>query len=48
MKFFREDNPAGVGGRILNISSAGGFNGVPVLAYYSASKFGTCDEDHDA
>lgn len=39
VKYFREHNtPAG---RILNISSAGGFSGNPTLAYYSASKFGT-------
>jgi len=39
VRFFREDNPAKAGGRILNISSAGGFNGTPTLAFYSASKF---------
>jgi len=39
VRFFREDNPAKAGGRILNISSAGGFSGNPTLAFYSASKF---------
>jgi short-subunit dehydrogenase len=29
-----------VGGHILNISSAGGFNANPSMAYYNASKFG--------
>jgi NAD(P)-dependent dehydrogenase (short-subunit alcohol dehydrogenase family) len=41
VRFFREDNPANVGGHILNISSAGGFNANPAMAYYNASKFGT-------
>ena len=44
MRFFREDNPAGTGGHILNISSAGGFSGNPAMAYYNASKFGTCNQ----
>ncbi|KIM84972.1 hypothetical protein PILCRDRAFT_817812 [Piloderma croceum F 1598] len=39
VRFFREDNPAHAGGRILNISSAGGFSGNPTMAFYSASKF---------
>ncbi|KAG9309258.1 NAD(P)-binding protein [Chiua virens] len=37
VKFFRENKtPAG---RILNVSSVGGFNANPTLAFYSASKF---------
>jgi len=39
VRFFREENPANVGGHILNISSAGGFNANPSMAYYNASKF---------
>ena len=40
VKFFREVNPAGVGGRLLQMSSLGGLKGGPATAYYSASKFG--------
>ena len=40
VRFFREVNPAGAGGRLLQISSACGFQGVPGTAYYSATKFG--------
>jgi len=37
VKYFRENKtPAG---RIINISSVGGFSGNPTLAFYSASKF---------
>jgi len=39
VRFFREENPANVGGRVLNISSSGGFNANPAMAYYNASKF---------
>lgn len=39
VRFFREENPSKVGGHILNISSAGGFNANPAMAYYNASKF---------
>ncbi|TFY76994.1 hypothetical protein EWM64_g7019 [Hericium alpestre] len=37
--FFREVNPKGHGGRILNISSAGGYSANATLAFYSAGKF---------
>ncbi|KAA1474157.1 NAD(P)-binding protein [Dentipellis sp. KUC8613] len=37
--FFRDVNPAGAGGRILNISSCGGYAANTVLAFYSAGKF---------
>ena len=40
VKFFREVNPAGVGGRLLQMSGRGGLNGAAATAYYSASKFG--------
>ncbi|KAL7282800.1 hypothetical protein ACG7TL_004277 [Trametes sanguinea] len=39
VKHFRENNPPEQGGRILNISSVGGFISNPTLAFYSASKF---------
>ncbi|CDO77053.1 hypothetical protein BN946_scf184455.g3 [Trametes cinnabarina] len=39
VKYFREHNPPEQGGRILNISSVGGFISNPTLAFYSASKF---------
>ncbi|EJF55823.1 NAD(P)-binding protein [Dichomitus squalens] len=39
VKFFREVNPAGVGGRLLQVGSAGGLQGFGAMAYYSASKF---------
>lgn len=38
--FFREVNPPGVGGRLLNVSSIAGVKTSPVVAYYSASKHG--------
>ncbi len=41
VRWFRENNPPAQGGRVLNISSSGGFTSNPTLAYYSASKFGT-------
>lgn len=40
MRIFREVNPAGEGGIIFNISSSGGYNAQPNLAYYNAAKFG--------
>ena len=40
VKFLREVNPPGVGGRILQISSITGVIGPPGLAYYAASKHG--------
>ncbi|KAF8581481.1 NAD(P)-binding protein [Ramaria rubella] len=39
IKFFREVNPKGHGGRIFNISSCGGYQANPNLAFYSAGKF---------
>jgi hypothetical protein len=41
-KFFRELSPAGESKYIFNVSSAGGYNAVPCLAFYSAGKFGEC------
>jgi NAD(P)-dependent dehydrogenase (short-subunit alcohol dehydrogenase family) len=38
VKFFREVNPAGVGGRIINCGSAAGIIAPPRLGYYAASK----------
>ncbi|KAI0937996.1 hypothetical protein AcV7_003313 [Taiwanofungus camphoratus] len=35
----RDVNPPGVGGRILSISSAGGYSANPTLSIYSAGKF---------
>ncbi|KAI0056246.1 NAD(P)-binding protein [Artomyces pyxidatus] len=37
--FFRDVNPKGHGGRILNVTSVGGYSGNQTLAYYSAGKF---------
>lgn len=42
IKFFRESNPPGVGGRLLQISSYFGVVGGPGPGYYVASKFGEC------
>ncbi|KAI9065947.1 NAD-P-binding protein [Trametes sanguinea] len=39
VKFFREVNPAGVGGRLLQISSQAGVAVAPATGYYSATKF---------
>ncbi|KAE9409782.1 NAD(P)-binding protein [Gymnopus androsaceus JB14] len=39
VRIFREINPSGAGGRIFNISTAGGYQANPTLSYYSASKF---------
>ncbi|KAI1781665.1 NAD-P-binding protein [Ganoderma leucocontextum] len=39
MKCFREANPPGVGGRLLQMSSYAGLVGLPALSFYSASKF---------
>jgi len=38
VRFFREENPANVGRSHIEISSAGGFNANPSMAYYNASK----------
>lgn len=40
IRFFREVNKPGVGGRLLNNSSIVGLNAFPGLGYYSASKHG--------
>lgn len=42
VKFFREVNKPGVGGRLLNVSSSAGLNAYPGIGYYCASKFGVC------
>ncbi|KAF7331022.1 hypothetical protein MVEN_02442500 [Mycena venus] len=39
IKFMRNVNPAGHGGLIINVSSAGGYLANPALAFYNASKF---------
>ncbi|KAF9011873.1 hypothetical protein BDQ17DRAFT_1345015 [Cyathus striatus] len=39
VKLFRDLNPKGQGGTFFNISTSGGYNANPTLAYYSASKF---------
>ncbi|KIJ27612.1 hypothetical protein M422DRAFT_784825 [Sphaerobolus stellatus SS14] len=39
IKFFREVNPQGHGGRVFNISSAGGYMAQPNLAFYNSAKF---------
>ncbi|KAI0056013.1 NAD(P)-binding protein [Artomyces pyxidatus] len=39
IRFFREVNPKGHGGRILNISSTLGYDSHHTLAYYAAGKF---------
>lgn len=41
IKCFRDTNPPGDGGRLLQMSSYGGLVGVPVVPFYCASKFGT-------
>ncbi|KIJ39281.1 hypothetical protein M422DRAFT_257887 [Sphaerobolus stellatus SS14] len=40
IRFFREVNKPGVGGRLLNTSSIAGITGLPSLSLYSASKYG--------
>jgi len=39
IRIFREVNPRGAGGLILNVSSAGGYFAQPTISYYSAAKF---------
>ena len=40
VRVFREANPRGAGGRLLQISSLAAVQGRPAMAYYCASKFG--------
>ena len=40
VRFFREVNPKGAGGRLLNFSSVSGLQGMGGFAHYCASKFG--------
>ena len=40
VRFFREDNPAGSGGRLLVNSSYAGLHPIPCAGFYSAAKFG--------
>ena len=42
IKFFRESNPPGAGGRLLQMSSIAGLVGTPGRAFYTASKHGEC------
>ena len=50
VRFFREENEPGVGGRLLVVSSVVGLSPVPSLGHYSATKFGehsaTTPSDH--
>ncbi|KAH9930883.1 uncharacterized protein B0H18DRAFT_1143444 [Fomitopsis serialis] len=39
IRFFRDVNPLGQGGRVLNISSICGYSGNPTFSYYCAAKF---------
>lgn len=41
IKFFREVNEPGRGGRVFNVSTAGGYSSNQALAFYSSSKFGS-------
>jgi NAD(P)-dependent dehydrogenase (short-subunit alcohol dehydrogenase family) len=36
VRVFRDVNPPGAGGRLLNVTSAAGFGGVPIVGIYSA------------
>lgn len=38
--FMRDINPPGVGGRIINVSSCGGYSAGPSLSIYNTAKFG--------
>ena len=40
VRFFRESNPSGLGGRLLQMSSYLGLTAGPGVGYYAASKFG--------
>ncbi|OCH92091.1 hypothetical protein OBBRIDRAFT_824919 [Obba rivulosa] len=39
VKFFREVNKPGVGGRLLQVSSIAGIEGIPALGFYNATMF---------
>ncbi|KAI0086339.1 NAD-P-binding protein [Irpex rosettiformis] len=39
VRFFREENPSGAGGRLVVVNSLAGLIGIPVVGFYSASKF---------
>ncbi|OCH95133.1 NAD(P)-binding protein [Obba rivulosa] len=39
VKFFREVNKPGIGGRLLQVSSLAGIEGVPTFGFYNATKF---------
>ncbi|CAL1707777.1 unnamed protein product [Somion occarium] len=39
IRFFRDVNPSGHGGHIINITSVGGYNGHPGSAFYHTGKF---------
>lgn len=41
VKFFRDTNKPGVGGRLINVTSMAGIHPFPVTGLYSASKQGT-------
>jgi len=40
VRFFRDENAPGAGGRLLNISSMVGISGIPITSYYASTKFG--------
>lgn len=40
VRFFREENPSGAGGRLITVSSFVGLRPVPIGGYYSATKHG--------
>ena len=42
VRIFRDVNPAGAGGRLLQFSSMAGLRGSGGAAYYCATKFGEC------
>lgn len=42
VRFMRDVNPAGKGGRIFQITSGTGIVGYPACGFYSASKHGEC------
>ena len=44
VRFFREVNKPGVGGRLINISSMAGVHALATTGFYSAAKYGTCQD----